>query len=334
MRQLIIVTEQLEECKQLILHGGVPQLRMATLLADNVAEVLMHRRIEDLLVYSGWYENMLKRVLSYPKDPEREGLISKFKAEIIPEPRKKKIRRFFDEKVKFLSEEKKEIEPVLGSVLTCMHRYRNEAYHQDKLRNEIARPVALLLFEVVCDLFVDLGPKSLGVSSEENWKWFEQRYGVMPFDAANEAGRSAIRGHLRAGLPLSLEELRDNLLSHLNKRLESAYRALDFMIENVAKIKTRHDAMKFAQYWASRKDAQSPPSDEEYNKFVPLRSLADLEHWADELSVLEKMDSKLTVFGEFVRREEELEPIEAIIHDQAAELDHAIQMEIDRMRGK
>jgi hypothetical protein len=156
----------------------------------------------------------------------------------------------------------------------------------------------------------------------------------MPFDAANEKGRSVIRDHLRAGFPLSLEELRDNLLSHLNERLESVYRALDFMIENIVKIKTRHDAMKFAQYWAARKDAQFPPSDEEYNRFVPLRSLVDLEHWSNGLSVLEKMDSKLTVFGEFVRLEEEIEPIEAIIHDQAAELDHAIQMEIDRMRGK
>ena len=62
MRQLVIVTEQLEECKQLILHGGVPQLRMAMLLADNVAGVLMPRRVEDLFVYSGWYENMPKRV--------------------------------------------------------------------------------------------------------------------------------------------------------------------------------------------------------------------------------------------------------------------------------
>jgi len=44
MERLTLILEQLEECKRLILLGGVPHLRMALLLLDNAAEMLMHRK--------------------------------------------------------------------------------------------------------------------------------------------------------------------------------------------------------------------------------------------------------------------------------------------------
>ena len=40
------MVEPMQECKRLILAGSVSDLRMALLLLDNGAEVLMHRAVE------------------------------------------------------------------------------------------------------------------------------------------------------------------------------------------------------------------------------------------------------------------------------------------------
>jgi hypothetical protein len=46
MERTIVIVEQLEEAKALINRRSTPSLRMALLLLDNAAEVLMHRAID------------------------------------------------------------------------------------------------------------------------------------------------------------------------------------------------------------------------------------------------------------------------------------------------
>jgi hypothetical protein len=44
--------------------------------------------------------------------------------------------------------------------------------------------------------------------------------------------------------------------------------------------------------------------------------------------------NRLEAFQRFSALESQFEPIEADVHELAAEVDHMIQIEIDRMRGK
>src|SRR5438132_1153014 len=133
MERLEIIVEQLEESKRLIQPGSIPHLRMALLLLDNVVEILMYRQVMDNFIVSRWYENMLQSMLEIRRrqmDAQRlrdqDEHISDLRSHIISVSRKGKIERFFDEKVKFLTEKQK-LNSSVAEVLSIIHRYRNLA---------------------------------------------------------------------------------------------------------------------------------------------------------------------------------------------------------------
>ena len=64
---------QLEEAKALIAHETLPHARLAFILLDNAAEILMFRNIEVLLAPNPTYERILKRwdeILKERDDPQ------------------------------------------------------------------------------------------------------------------------------------------------------------------------------------------------------------------------------------------------------------------------
>ena len=336
MEKLILIVEQLEECKRLIQNGAIPQLRMAILLTDNAAEVLMHRAIESQFDSSRMYENLPQNVLQYPQDPKKDEFVTEFQRHIVPDSRKKKIRKFFDEKVVFLSEDRVLLEPSLAKVLSVVHRYRNEAYHQDKLRKATIRPVALLSFEAVCDLLTRLDSKGCAYEGGVDYSWFESRYGLERFQDSGESDSQRIAECLRQGIPLSLQDLREDLFEHLQQRLEDLYSSLDFLSEHSRdpKGKVRDAALKRAQFFASEEYRGKWHISGEYDRFSPRFTLKMLEKWQEETHGIKQLTEKMVVFGEFARLEEFLEPVESIVYEAAASLDHAIQMEIDRKRWR
>lgn len=339
MERLILIVEQLEECKRLILDGGLSQLRMALLLLDNAAEIMMYRQMKSEFAVSRMYENTLKSLETLQRhDMEtkrREELNQRIKdlqERMVPLREKRQIARYFDEKVKFLTQRKCMGESV-AAFLASMHRYRNSAHHQDKVRKETLRPAVLMLFEVVCDLIVSLQPSSMSWSSSEDYSKFEKRYGLSAMDAGGERGRALIRSHLRQELPLEFLDLRNELVNHLEARLEDLIQALEFVAENVSEKGDLEGALKHIEFWFPRGDPSKSPR-MAFEVFVPRHNMSELESWKTGTQALQDLNDKLVLFSEFARYESLLEPIEELVYEAAAAIDHAIDMEIDRMRGK
>lgn len=345
VERLTLILEQLEESKRLILIGGVPQLRMALLLLDNAAEILMHRQGKREFSRSRMYEKMRASMMCPRRDgmdaqrkQELENHIQNLKGHIIPLTRKKKLQKCFDEKVNY-SIEKGELSSSVGQVLSMIHRYRNLAYHQERIRKETLQPVVPLLFEVVSDLLVALHAGGMSWTGGEDYSWFERHYGVSPWEVLDEKGRSAIRDCLRKDLSLELSHLRVELFSHLEQGLEDVISALDFIGENSGWGDSRDRVLKRVQFWKSPAGqfagSQSLEAFEKaLEKFVPEYTLRVLRDWHRNSEQLKCLDDKLTVFAEFASREQSLEPLEEVVHEAAAELEAAIQMETDRLRGK
>lgn len=334
VERLRLIFDQLEESKRLIHDGGVPQLRMALLLLDNAAEILMYRTAENEFLVSGWYERMWQRLTELPVPPPDEDWVKDIRARIIPDSLKRKIRKFFDEKVRYLTEDRNLLQPAVAQVLSSIHRYRNEAYHRDKVRKEIIRPVVLLLYEVVCDLLPRLRPHGVSFLGGEDYSWLEERYGVKYFEAADESGLSAIGSSLRRELPLSLEELREALISHLNERLDDVMQALQFIGEDGLSGATAEEVLKTVQFWSSGTETRQFPNTDEYRNFDPPYTLKTIERWRERIQAMHRIQDKMDLFVEFASRENTLEPIELLVHERAAELDAYIQLQIDIMRGK
>jgi hypothetical protein len=221
MYRIVHSVEQIAESKTLIIRGSLPSLRMALLLLDNAAEVLMHRAIEQFIAEG-------RSVLRTPyvsDDPEHERWrLSRATAY----ERRVDLRKYFNAKASFLSGSEGALSKSLTDALSAIHRYRNEAYHRDHVRRETIRPVVLVLFDIVCDLLVTLKPSSWGFSSQDDFTSFQTQYHLpsgMSFRPDYHLPQ--VRETLKRDLPLNLDELREGLSDHLNSRIEEMLETID-----------------------------------------------------------------------------------------------------------
>lgn len=344
MERLIFILEQIEESKRLIQIGGVPQLRMALLLLDNASEILMHREVQQALVGSRLHKNLLAAMIPFrgnnmniQQDQEAEEIIKSLERHIISPVQIAKIKRYYLEKVKFLVEKGK-LTISLGQVLSVTHRYRNLAYHQEKIRKETIRPI-VLLFEVVCELLVILPSGIPSFEDEADYSWFESRYKISPDDIFEDKGLRGIQEILRGSLPLKILDFQNFLADHLEQRLVDFFYWLDFFAQHSRWRDTREGALKRiqflkSQFWDSSRSTASPEFDKAFQIFMPKFSLEMVEEWHFKIKNLKYFSDKLSVFAEFANLEQFLEPIEEVVHEAAFELDAAIQGAIDRRRGK
>jgi hypothetical protein len=117
------------------------------------------------------------------------------------------------------------------------------------------------------------------------------------------------------------------------------WNSLDFLAENSRWGGTREGALKGVQFWKSSdweftRSLSHEEFDKAFNRFVPEFSLKSLEDWHKDNQQLKHLNDKLAVFAEFANREQIFEPIEEVVNEAAIELEAAIQMEVDRLRGK
>ena len=193
MDRLYRTVVQLEEAKRLIEQGDVAHLRLALILLDNAVEVMMHRVIEDELMRSNMYSRMLESLPPGPLDPKGEELRREISTHVVPSKRQKEIRRFFGEKIKFLSKDRAKVPLPSARALKHLHDYRNETQHQDQVRSESIKPATLVYFDIAADFLVRLQHGSTSWNSGENYDWLK-KYGIQkkyapPGDSPSHRGR-------------------------------------------------------------------------------------------------------------------------------------------------
>src|SRR4030066_2252031 len=105
MERIWLIVDQIEEAKKLLNSDKFSFLRMSLLLLDNAAEVLMYRKILDEFTYDEFHEKLNENAKGSLPNDVYEQWRQQFNIQIIGAQRKKLINKYFDEKVKFLSED-------------------------------------------------------------------------------------------------------------------------------------------------------------------------------------------------------------------------------------
>lgn len=242
MERIWVVVDQIEFAKNLLSSGKFSYLRIALLLLDNVLEILMYRRIMDDFAHDELYEKLNNNAKSsLPKDIY-ESWRREANFQLIGIKQKKLITKFFDEKLTFLSEDKNSIKQPVANALRSIHRYRNEAYHRDHIRKETIRPIVMLLFEIVCDLLVELSPSSYVFHSGDDWREYFTRYEVPGKNLLPDDGLKLISDKLKSGVILDLQNLKLALKTHIKTRLEDALSNIEFIMKDGFGITSRAEA--------------------------------------------------------------------------------------------
>jgi hypothetical protein len=111
-----------------------PHLRLGLLLLDSAAEVLLHRECQSRLQWAERDRQLVRQADELKAQTGKEmEWVAELREKIVPPSYRRKIDRDFGVKCDYLAGLGLLAAPH-ARVLKKLHRYRNEAYHRDQLR--------------------------------------------------------------------------------------------------------------------------------------------------------------------------------------------------------
>ncbi len=343
MRQFTVIIEQINQSKNLILDNDTASFRMALILLDNAAEILMYRKVLSEFRHNEMYGKIREQAKSaMPPEIFDKFLTEHAVPEILEEKKKRKILKYFDEKITFLCDTCGLIPSPVRAVLSSLHSYRNETYHRDIIRNEILRPIAILYFELVCELVTYLQQSGISYSSEDDWSQFFTKYGLgetqYKMRMLSDEDIEAILNRFRTELSINLHELRETLQEYVINRLDETLDRLNF-ISDALGSKRLNTTLKLIQFTQTNDSLQFNNRNvllqsKEFNNYTAPITEEVFSNWRAKAHHFVNIEEKLALFKVFKDVEDQFEPIEHKIYDVADELDAAIQFAIDLARGK
>src|ERR1700730_5821211 len=130
--QFRLVVEQLEVCRDLVLADTAPKSRMALIILDNAAEVILYRATLEALEE----DRYIRRIVPPRFSPKQ----------------RKDMERYFGAKLSCAASDH-HLDPISVEVLLVLHRYRNAAVHRDTHNPSVMPMLGRLAFVAVSRLF-------------------------------------------------------------------------------------------------------------------------------------------------------------------------------------
>jgi len=341
LERLEMMTVQLEEAKALIERDTVIHARLAFILLDNAAEVLMRRSVEVLLSGNRRLEEILRQweeILEHTDNPEARCHRDEVKQDVVPRGRRAELARLFPAKVDFL-EERGCIEATVGRVLKKLHQYRNELYHREHLRLGTIRTACLVYFDIACSFFESL----------KQYDWIIVKLHMKPppvLAKYNPPGTATgyptegmIAQQLRSGLGIiEADSLKQILIDHLISRLdelerniERAQRELFAGFSEILPMGPWKDAIvRLSQV---HEDGLPESLEDLLNANLRYR-VDDLTQWRQAVADLQSVEGKLELFAGFADIEDSFEEFEAQVNDLEVRIQLEVQMAEEIRRGK
>lgn len=335
MKRLISIFFQIDEAANYITDGRQEHLRLALLLLDNAAEIQMYLRIQQELREEKSKKRFKESILEGPKEIISDSLKMYIDWEPIGLSKKRKINRYYDEKIKYLFNDLELIDKNIGEVLSYLHKYRNEAYHRVKVRQETLETAAKILLEINLEMLNLIPTSGNTYVSNGDYSWINERLGYNAASAfLGEGVRNDFIDEIKKSVSLLDSDVANYLDSHLQSRINDLEEDLDFIIEMLPHCKNRDDAIRFSNYIKSSEAGDFDLEDLDFENFESGISIKDIDDIKASLNNLKNESNKIEAFKLFSMLEPKLEKIESLVIGIVADLDYMIQMEIDKRRGK
>ena len=250
MKDLRNMIEQLEEAGNQLDRQTPTSARMALMLTDNVAELLMYGAMKQIM-YQEQYGDPWKVSLN-PVKPEHRWTT------------RTNALRSFPGKVEVLSTNPCLLSSDQASIFSIGHSLRNEAYHRGILRERVIESISRVYFEIVCDWMRSVcfdvglnieGDKSIVaelrvryriVNQDRNGNWIGELF------LSEEEIKKIIGGVLRKR-ECSLARLGADLACDINARISEVRDLISYLAENrVGNGITDEEELKEIQFWFDR----------------------------------------------------------------------------------
>lgn len=324
------VVVQLLEARRFADEGDLPYARLALLLLDNLAEVLVYREVEHKLQYSQMFRNM---AATYDRHPEPlPSHVEQHRRELlemsVSKERERKLRRYFDEKADYLVEEG-DIGQQHARALKKLHAYRNEAYHRDLIRADTMQTAVEIYFYLCCQLMRSLPPRMISGNFRDSkyLRRFIKEGDFSPFDFPGHIADALLEEH-----HLDHSEVNVLLREHLLNRVQDMQEILEGWSGDFLGGKSAEELLQLCQ--VPDGTIKSPKDLLHIESISVPHDWRSFDAWQQRAQAIRDDMPALEAFGLFADIEDEFEALEEQIMRLDMEMDRAVQYQIDQMRGK
>jgi hypothetical protein len=239
-----LIYEQIEAAKSYLLDGSLLGCRLALILLDNAAELMMHRELEDQFAQDDTWRPQW--------EPARtEWLQSELGPKYTPDQRQA-AEREFEPKTRILCIELRRISDGERHILNVCHKLRCEAFHRGVLRHQILDHISRVLYLTVVELTLKLPfrnfilPGSTPTPEEAD---FLARFNIdYATSLASDESRRQMAECLSVGVILDPASLLAALSDDLVERIDEVVQGL----ETVGQTKDRDRIdrnLQHTQFW-------------------------------------------------------------------------------------
>jgi hypothetical protein len=341
MQRLRLIYEQLEEAKAHLLRRSLFNLRLALILADNTAELLLYNVLQRTFSRDDSLRPLRKNyeLAGWPID---SAIAVKYSEE-----EQARAEKEFEPMVQLVQRRLRLISASEATVLRIAHRLRRDAFHRGQIREDILGPIVRLLFATVVGLaqsehFADLVQK---FPPEDGDVAFVERFGldVKNFWCDDDYKRK-FGIVLLKDAEFNSDEFRATLTNDLAGRVEAAINQVSAFFDE----KEQTEALLRRQFTMGipvevrvairDSEAHVQELDRQFAVWrktaIPLVTREWLLRFRE--GVPRKLNSRhpAQVLATYWSLDKKFSPIEAFIEDYLAAIDRAIQLEIDIARGK
>lgn len=335
MERLRLIYEQMEEAKRLIQSGTLPHVRLALILLDNAAELIMYRELSHKFSQDDFYA----RIREYS---QAAGAPDPFARKYADEERRA-AEREFTPMVKILCLRLKMISEKQATVLRVCHEMRRDAFHRGTMNSAILRPVTELLFLTVAEMAKTFPVHSYSIGGAvptgENLD-FLTRFGIREYELGDESGKEKIYSKLVAGIS-SAHSLSETLSLDLEERIDSTVEGLSYLNDGSSDRGQLDHNLRYTQFWRERGAEVAKKAHEEdrvsqddldkaYREWSespgPRFTLNKVERWRRQASAITKAKHSAHALARYWGIERLFAPLEEDISKSVADFDDHINM--------
>lgn len=332
MIRIRLIYEQIEAAKANLLRQSLLGFRLALILLDNAAEILMHRELETQFAFD---DHLM------PKwEPARTEWINLGRGPKYSAKERQDAERNFGPKTKVLCLRLRRISMEDRQVLDVCHKLRNEAFHKGKLQEAILGQVCSLLYTTVVGLTIKLPIRSFTLPgrhpSPEDASFidrFRLRDALM---LGTDEGRGCCAEQLLEGVVLD-PSLSAILSEDLLERIDDTVGGLEH-VSNASDQTELDRGLQYTQFWRDRgADLMSngirEPALE--NAFISwqaegraLYTLRKIERWRQQAEAIAHCGSPAIALDHYWAIEKRLRPLEEEVSKAVWRYDEEIDAQI------
>lgn len=340
MQRLERLVVHVEEALRLAECDDEAHLRLALMLLDSAAELILQRAVQTKVALQYWDTHMLNKFdraeqqgMQLPEDVRKSQ--AELRSRVLSTSKLRLLERNFDAKAEYLAE-LGDLPVAEVRVLRKLHAYRNEAYHRDKVRPGSLRSAVNIYSYLVCTMMRDLKITGLAISLEVPVglkRYLGDDLWAAGFDAPKRIAEILLSS---SGMDKQ-EELGIALGNHLDDRLQALLDGADEIAGFISGRPSGEEwdietALVLVQVVDDRAAAFLTP-DAARRTRVPF-TVEDLEALRLRAQALAHETEPVAAFAEFADIEDAFEPVEGKVEEALIAIDREIQLQMDIARGK